>query len=57
MENQTKDNIFSNTSGIWKDRKIDDLEYVRKLRDEWKQINPGEIFPGFRNVLSICKQR
>jgi len=36
LENQTKDGILSKTYGIWKNRKIDSLEYVRKLRDEWK---------------------
>ncbi len=37
MENQSKDNILSKTSGIWKDRKIDGLDYMRKLRDEWNR--------------------
>lgn len=37
MKNQTKDDILSKTSDIWKNRKIDGLEYVRKLRDEWNR--------------------
>jgi len=37
MENKTKTDILSKTSGIWKNRKIDGLEYVRKLRDEWNR--------------------
>ncbi len=36
QEDQAKDKVLSKTSGIWKNRKIDSLEYVRKLRDEWK---------------------
>ncbi len=27
--------IVKQTAGIWKDRKIDSVEYVRKLRAEW----------------------
>ncbi|MCH7771478.1 MAG: hypothetical protein IIA49_10770 [Bacteroidetes bacterium] len=37
MENQTKADILSKTSGIWKYRKIGGLDYVRKLRDEWNR--------------------
>ena len=38
MKNQTIKNILSKTSGIWKNRKIDGLEYVRKLRGEWDRL-------------------
>lgn len=37
MENQAKDKILFRTSGIWKNRKIDGLDYVKKLRDEWNR--------------------
>ncbi len=27
--------FLSNTADLWKERKIDGLEYVRKIRAEW----------------------
>ena len=38
MKNRTKNDILSKTSGIWKDRKIDGLEYVKKQRNEWNRL-------------------
>lgn len=32
---EKKDNILEITAGIWKSRKLDGLDYVKKLRDEW----------------------
>ncbi len=28
-------NVFKQTAGLWKGRKIDSQEYVQKLRKEW----------------------
>ena len=33
--NQEEKQIIKTTAGIWKDRKIDGLEYVNKIRKEW----------------------
>ena len=35
VENGGIDEIIIKTSGIWKDRKINGLDYVNKLREEW----------------------
>ena len=35
MEGKEHGSAIEATSGIWKDRDIDALEYVEKLRSEW----------------------
>ena len=34
-QKQEEEDIIKKTAGIWKDRKIDGLEYVNKIRQEW----------------------
>lgn len=35
-QDEVKNDILYKTSGIWKNRKIDGLEYVENLRKEWE---------------------
>ena len=36
VENDQDKDILKKTSGIWKDRNIDGLDYMESLRDEWE---------------------
>ena len=36
VENESTDDLLKKTRGIWKDRKIDGLDYVESLRNEWE---------------------
>lgn len=35
-EREEKKNIIHKTSGLWKDREINGLEYTKNLREEWE---------------------
>ncbi|MEE9431529.1 MAG: hypothetical protein V3V16_10835 [Melioribacteraceae bacterium] len=35
IENESKIDLLSQTSGLWKEKNIDGLEYVKSLRSEW----------------------
>ncbi len=30
-------NILSDTAGLWKNKRIDGIDYVERLRDEWER--------------------
>lgn len=37
IESQETGNIISKTSGLWKDRKLDSVEFADTLRKEWDE--------------------